>query len=83
MTSCAILGANLPLALSLDPGSGSRSSLGIVIIGGVFSSLVLTLVLVPVAYLWFAPNIPPEVTAPAPNGPARAPGTKTPMRVST
>jgi len=55
MTSVSVMVGNLPLALALEPGSGSRASLGIVIIGGVFSSLVLTLVLVPVVYMWLAP----------------------------
>jgi hydrophobic/amphiphilic exporter-1 (mainly G- bacteria), HAE1 family len=56
MTSCSIMAGNLPLALSLDPGSASRSSLGIVVIGGVLSSLVLTLLLIPNIYLWVAPK---------------------------
>ncbi len=56
MTSVSIMAGNLPLALSLDPGSSSRSSLGIVVIGGVLSSLVLTLLLIPNIYLWVAPK---------------------------
>jgi multidrug efflux pump subunit AcrB len=56
MTSVSIMIGNLPLALALDPGSGSRASLGIVIIGGALSSLVLTLALVPVVFLWVAPS---------------------------
>jgi HAE1 family hydrophobic/amphiphilic exporter-1 len=56
MTSFSVLVGNIPLALALDPGSNARSSLGIVIIGGVTSSLVLTLMLVPVIYMWVAPK---------------------------
>lgn len=56
MTSFSVMAGNLPLALALDPGSGSRSSLGIVVIGGVFSSLVLTLLLIPNVYMWVAPK---------------------------
>ena len=56
MTSTSVMLGNLPLALALDPGSGTRASLGIVIIGGVLSSLVLTLLLVPIAYEWIAPD---------------------------
>ena len=56
MTSVSVMIGNLPLALALEPGSGARSSLGIVIIGGVFSSLVLTLLLVPNVYVWLAPG---------------------------
>jgi len=56
MTSFSIVAANVPLALGFEPGSGSRTSLGTVIIGGVLSSLFLTLLLVPVAYMWLAPK---------------------------
>jgi HAE1 family hydrophobic/amphiphilic exporter-1 len=49
----------LPLALALDPGSAAKRSLGTVVIGGLTSSLLLTLVLVPVVYLWIAPGPPP------------------------
>ncbi|MBV8498506.1 MAG: efflux RND transporter permease subunit [Candidatus Eremiobacteraeota bacterium] len=56
MTSFSVMAGNLALALALDPGSASRSSLGIVVIGGVFSSLVLTLVLIPNVYVWLAPR---------------------------
>ncbi len=56
MTSFSVVAGNLPLALALDPGAESRSSLGIVIIGGVLSSLVLTLLLIPNVYLWVAPS---------------------------
>ncbi len=56
MTSFSVVAGNIPLALALDPGSGSRASLGIVIIGGVLSSLVLTLALIPNMYMWLAPS---------------------------
>jgi HAE1 family hydrophobic/amphiphilic exporter-1 len=56
MTSFSVVAGNLPLALALDPGSSSRSSLGIVVIGGVLSSLVLTLLLIPNVYLLVAPS---------------------------
>ncbi|HTU69661.1 MAG TPA: efflux RND transporter permease subunit [Candidatus Baltobacteraceae bacterium] len=56
MTSFSVVAGNLPLALALDPGSESRSSLGIVVIGGVLSSLVLTLLLIPNVYMWVAPS---------------------------
>jgi hydrophobic/amphiphilic exporter-1 (mainly G- bacteria), HAE1 family len=56
MTSFSIMAGNLALALALDPGSSSRSSLGIVVIGGVLSSLVLTLLLIPNIYVWVAPK---------------------------
>jgi multidrug efflux pump subunit AcrB len=56
MTSISVVAGNFPLALALEPGSGVRASLGVVVIGGILSSLVLTLVLVPVMYLWLAPE---------------------------
>jgi hydrophobic/amphiphilic exporter-1 (mainly G- bacteria), HAE1 family len=56
MTSFSVVAGNIPLALALDPGSESRSSLGIVVIGGVLSSLVLTLLLIPNVYMWVAPS---------------------------
>jgi len=56
MTSISVVAGNLPLALALEPGSGVRSSLGVVVIGGILSSLVLTLVLVPTMYMYLAPE---------------------------
>jgi HAE1 family hydrophobic/amphiphilic exporter-1 len=56
MTTASMVFAMLPLALALEPGSQVRASLGIVVIGGLLSSLLLTLVLVPVMYVWLAPK---------------------------
>jgi HAE1 family hydrophobic/amphiphilic exporter-1 len=56
MTSIAVIAGNTPLALALEPGASARASLGIVVIGGVTSSLILTLLLVPVVYMWLAPK---------------------------
>jgi len=56
MTSFSVVAGNIPLALALDPGSEARSSLGIVVIGGVLSSLVLTLLLIPNVYMWVSPS---------------------------
>jgi HAE1 family hydrophobic/amphiphilic exporter-1 len=56
MTSISVVAGNLPLALALEPGSSVRSSLGIVVIGGILSSLTLTLVLVPIMYTLLAPE---------------------------
>ena len=68
MTSFSVVAGNLPLALALEPGSGTRASLGIVVIGGVISSLVLTLLLVPVMYVWLAPRDKATAKAPVLNG---------------
>jgi HAE1 family hydrophobic/amphiphilic exporter-1 len=56
MTTASMIAGMLPLALALDPGSAAKRSLGTVVIGGLTSSLLLTLVLVPVAYVWLAPG---------------------------
>jgi HAE1 family hydrophobic/amphiphilic exporter-1 len=56
MTSISVIAGNVPLALALEPGSSVRSSLGVVVIGGISSSLVLTLVLVPIMYALLSPE---------------------------
>jgi hydrophobe/amphiphile efflux-1 (HAE1) family protein len=50
MTSLAMVFGALPIALSLGAASTSRKSLGLVIVGGVMFSLVLSLFIVPVIY---------------------------------
>ncbi|MCX6640695.1 MAG: efflux RND transporter permease subunit [bacterium] len=50
MTTMTMVVGMLPLALALGEGSDIRAGMGIVIIGGLISSLLLTLVLVPVMY---------------------------------
>jgi HAE1 family hydrophobic/amphiphilic exporter-1 len=56
MTSISVVAGNVPLALALEPGSSVRASLGVVVIGGILSSLLLTLLLVPVMYEILAPE---------------------------
>jgi hydrophobic/amphiphilic exporter-1 (mainly G- bacteria), HAE1 family len=58
MTTCAMIAGMSPIALALDPGGAQRQALGIVVIGGLLSSLVLTLVLVPVIFMWLGPTRP-------------------------
>ena len=43
MTTCAMIAGMTPIALALDPGGAQRQALGVVVIGGLISSLVLTL----------------------------------------
>lgn len=50
MTTMTMVVGMLPLALALGEGSEMRAGMGIVIIGGLISSLLLTLILVPVMY---------------------------------
>jgi HAE1 family hydrophobic/amphiphilic exporter-1 len=50
MTTFTILFAMIPLSLKIGPGAESRSPIAVVLMGGVFSSMLLTLVVVPVVY---------------------------------
>ncbi|MCY7418097.1 MAG: efflux RND transporter permease subunit, partial [Chloroflexi bacterium] len=50
MTAVATILALVPLALGFSKGSIIAAELGVVVIGGLFSSTVLTLVIVPVVY---------------------------------
>jgi HAE1 family hydrophobic/amphiphilic exporter-1 len=50
MTTLALVFGMLPLALELGPGSEMRSGMGVVIMGGMISSTLLTLVFIPVVY---------------------------------
>jgi HAE1 family hydrophobic/amphiphilic exporter-1 len=56
MTTVAMIAGMLPLALALDPGAQAARSLGTVVVGGLISSLLLTLVLVPVVYMAVSPQ---------------------------
>jgi HAE1 family hydrophobic/amphiphilic exporter-1 len=58
MTTVSMIAGMTPLALALDQGSLAKRSLGTVVIGGLTSSLVLTLVLVPIIFVWLAPGPP-------------------------
>lgn len=60
MTTASMVAGMLPLALALEPGSAQRQALGVVVIGGLLSSLFLTLVVVPVAFVLFAPRYRPR-----------------------
>lgn len=54
MTSLAMALGSLPLALSLGAASTSRQPLGIVIVGGILFSLVLTLFVIPAMYTYLS-----------------------------
>jgi Cu/Ag efflux pump CusA len=56
MTSLATSFGALPIALSLGAASTSRVPLGIVIVGGIIFSLVLTLFVIPAMYSFLAPK---------------------------
>jgi HAE1 family hydrophobic/amphiphilic exporter-1 len=50
MTSFALIAGMLPVAIGLNEASKQRTSMGIAIIGGLISSTLLTLVIIPAAY---------------------------------
>ncbi|MFI5390812.1 MAG: efflux RND transporter permease subunit [Bacteriovoracales bacterium] len=50
MTSIALIAGMLPIAIGLNEASKQRTSMGIAIIGGLISSTLLTLVVVPAAF---------------------------------
>ena len=52
MTSAATLSAALPSAIGLGPGSETRASMAVAILGGVLVSTILSLVVVPCFYVW-------------------------------
>ena len=52
MTSLALIAGMIPVAIGLNEASKSRTSLGIVVIGGTISSTILTLVVIPAAFIY-------------------------------
>ena len=54
MTSFATIFGILPIAIGLGAGAESRRPLGLVVVGGMFFSTFLTLVVVPVVYAMLA-----------------------------
>jgi hydrophobic/amphiphilic exporter-1 (mainly G- bacteria), HAE1 family len=77
MTTFSMVFGMLPLALGLEAGGSQRAPLGIVVIGGLISSLLLSLVVIPIVYMRF--TRPSQKAAPRddgwghPNGDADAP----------
>lgn len=52
MTSFALIAGMMPLAIGLNEASKQRTSMGIAVIGGLISSTLLTLVVIPAAYTY-------------------------------
>jgi HAE1 family hydrophobic/amphiphilic exporter-1 len=50
MTTLALIAGTIPVAVGLNEASKQRTSMGVAIIGGLISSTLLTLVVVPAAY---------------------------------
>jgi multidrug efflux pump len=61
MTSLATMLGALPIALAMGGGAGSRISMGIVVIGGLFFSLLLTLFVIPAMYTFISKERTAEV----------------------
>lgn len=57
MTSLATALGAMPIALSLGAGSSSRTAMGIVIVGGIMFSLILTLYVIPAIYTYLSKKI--------------------------
>jgi HAE1 family hydrophobic/amphiphilic exporter-1 len=53
MTTVMLVLGMIPIALGQGPGSGSRGSIARVIVGGQLLSLLITLLITPVAYSLF------------------------------
>jgi HAE1 family hydrophobic/amphiphilic exporter-1 len=77
MTTLAMIFGMVPLAFALTEGSEQRAPMGQAVIGGVITSSLLTLVVVPVTYCYlddlgqwfkrkFGPKTPPETPADMP-----------------
>ncbi len=62
MTSIATSLGALPIALALGAGAKSRMAMGIVIVGGVMFSLILTLFVIPAIYSYFSKERKNDVT---------------------
>ncbi len=52
MTSFALIAGFIPIAVGLNEASRQRTSMGIALIGGLISSTLLTLIIVPAAYTY-------------------------------
>lgn len=63
MTTLAMILGTLPIALSLGASSGSRKSLGIVVVGGLVFAGILTLYVIPAVYSYFSAHKKPAAHA--------------------
>jgi multidrug efflux pump subunit AcrB len=73
MTSLATIFGALPIALALGAGAQSRTPMGIVVVGGVLFSLILTLIVIPAMYILFADSklIQPDMVIKPESEPAK------------
>ena len=61
MTALTMVAGMLPTALSLSEGSETRVSMAWVIIGGMITSTVFTLFVIPVLFLWLKKHFPERI----------------------
>ena len=52
MTTMALIAGTIPIAIGLNEASRQRTSMGVAIIGGLISSTMLTLLVIPAAYIY-------------------------------
>ena len=62
MTSLATIAGAIPPALAIGPGAESRIPMALAVIGGVFVSTLLTLLVVPCVYSFFAGFSKPQTS---------------------
>jgi hydrophobic/amphiphilic exporter-1 (mainly G- bacteria), HAE1 family len=72
MTTLATMGGMLPLALGIEAGSSTQAPLGTVVIGGLITSTMLSLLVVPTLYLWVARRVEPHFNPKPPIHPIEA-----------
>lgn len=61
MTALTMVVGMLPTALSLSAGSETRVSMAWVIIGGMITSTVFTLLVLPILFLWLKEKFPNQI----------------------
>jgi len=70
MTALSTIAGILPIAIGFGAGAESRRPMGVAVVGGMVTSTVLTLLVIPVVYVLFAslqkPHAQAEATSPAP-----------------
>jgi len=67
MTTLATLGGMLPIAIGIEQGSQTQAPLGTVVIGGLITSTMLSLIVVPTIYLLVAKHVEPRFAAKPPS----------------
>jgi multidrug efflux pump subunit AcrB len=75
MTTSAMVFGMLPLAMALNEGGEIQAPMGRAIIGGVITSTLLTLVVVPVIYSYLVREKRAKAVVPAVSGGSAQPGT--------